>query len=70
MRQKQEEQTDAAKGKVIADYNPYINYEGSEPKVKPNAQEQWEVDPDAEYAKMGISRDGSLHRKMMPLDLY
>ena len=37
---KQEEQTDAAEGKVITDYDLDIDYEGSEPTVMQNAQEQ------------------------------
>ena len=50
----------------IADYDMDIGYEGSEPKVEPTAQIQNEVDPDAEYAKMEISHDGTLHQRMMP----
>ena len=39
---------DTIVGRDIADYNPDIDYEGSEPKVEPVDQEQREVDPDAE----------------------
>ena len=50
----QEDQPDATEGNDIADYEPGIDYEGSEPKVKQCAQEQKEVDPDAEYAGMEV----------------
>ena len=66
----QEDQPDATGGKDIADYNPDIDYEGSEPKVKQSAQEQREVDPDAEYAEMEIPQDGTLHQRMMPWEQY
>ena len=33
----QEDQPDATEGKDIADYNPDVGYEGSEPKVKQSA---------------------------------
>ena len=36
----QEEQPDTKGGKDIADYDPDVDYEGSEPKVKQSAQEQ------------------------------
>ena len=62
----QEEQSDAAEGKVIADYDPDIDYEGSEPKVEPDAREQREIDSDAEHVKMEMPREGTLHQKMMP----
>ena len=48
----QREQPDATEGKVIADYDLDVDYEGSEPKVEPDALEQREDDPDAEHAKM------------------
>ena len=66
----QEEQPDAAEGKVIADYNPDADYEESGPKVQPDAQEQREVDPDSEYSKIEIPRDGTFHQKMMPWEMY
>ena len=50
----QEDQSDATKGKDIADYDPDVDYKGSEPKVEQSAQEQREVDPDAEYLEMEI----------------
>ena len=62
----QEDQPDATGGKDIADYNPDIDYEGSEPEVEQSAQEQREVDPDAKYAEMEISQDGTLRQRMMP----
>ena len=66
----QEEQPDAAEGKVKADYNPDIGYEESEPIVEPDAQEQKEEDPEAEYAKMEMPRDGTLDQRMMPQETY
>ena len=51
----QEDQPDATEGEDITEYNPEVDYEGSEPKVKQSAQEQREVDPDAEYVKMDIA---------------
>ena len=36
----QEGQPDVAVGEDIADYDPDVGYEGSEPKVEPVAQEQ------------------------------
>ena len=58
-----EEQPDASEGKIIADYDLDVDYEGSKPEVEPDAQEQREVDPDAEYAawkfpEMGPSARG------------
>ena len=41
----QEEQPDSTEGKVIADYDPDLDYEGSEPKNEPVTQEQKEEDP-------------------------
>ena len=66
----QEEQPDATEGKVIADYDPGVDYEGSEPKVEPDAQEQKEEDPDAEYPKMEMPRDSTLPQRMMPWKTY
>ena len=48
----QEEQPDDAAGKVIADYNPDVDSEGSEPKNEPDAQEEKEENSDTEYAKV------------------
>ena len=62
----QEDQSDAAEGKDIADYDPDIDYVGSEPKVEQVAQDEREVDPDAEYANMDIPHEGTLCQKMMP----
>ena len=50
----QEDQPDAIGDKDIADYNLDVDYEGSEPEVEQSAQEEREVDPDAEFAKMAI----------------
>ena len=66
----QEDQTDAIGGEDIADYDPEVDYGGSEPVVEQSAQEQREVDPDAEYAEMEIPQDGTLHQRMMPWDQY
>ena len=66
----QEEQPDAVEDKVIADYNPDIDYKGLEPKVEPVTQEQWEVDSDAEYAGMEVPQDGTFCQRMMPLERY
>ena len=66
----QENQPDATEGKNIADCNPDIGFEGSEPKVEPVAQDQRAIDPDAEYAKMKAPHDGTLSQRMMPWDKY
>ena len=50
----QEDQSDASGGKDIGDYDPDVDYERSEPEVKQSAQEQMEVDPDAEYVNKEI----------------
>ena len=54
----QEDQPDATGGKDIEDYDQDVDYEGSEPKVEQSAQEQREVDHDAEYANMEIPKMG------------
>ena len=66
----QEDQQDATEDKDIADYNQDVDYEGSEPEVEQSAQEQREVDPDAEFAEMEIPQDGTLHQRMMPQEQY
>ena len=66
----QEEHPDTAEGKVIVDYDPDVDDEVAEPKVEPHAQEQREVDSDAEYAKMEMPRDGTLHQRMMLWETY
>ena len=66
----QENQQDATGDKDIEDYNSYVDYEGSEPKVEMSAPEQREVDTDAEDANMEISQDGTLHQRMMPQEQY
>ena len=65
----QEGHPDDTEEKDIADYNPDVDYEGSEPKVEPVAQQQREVDPDREHAKMEKHRNGTLHQRMMPCDV-
>ena len=62
----QEEQSDDTGDEVMADYDPDVDYEGSEPLT----QEQKEVDSNAEYAKMEMPRDGTLHQRLMPLETY
>ena len=66
----QEDQPDATGGADIEDYNPDVDYEGSEPKAKQSAPEQREVDPDTEYANMEIPQDGTLCQRMMPWEQY
>ena len=66
----QEDQPDATEGKDIADYNPDVGYERSEAKVEQSAQEQREVDPDAEYVNMEIPQEGTFHQRMMPWEQY
>ena len=61
----QEENLDATEGKVIADYNIDIDYEGSEPKNGPDAQEKKERDSDTEYAEIKVSCSGTFHQRMM-----
>ena len=53
----QEEQPDATEGNDIVEYDPDIDYEGSEPKNEWVAQEQKEKDPGAKYAKMELPWD-------------
>ena len=62
----QGEQLDATEGKDIADYNPDVDYEGSDLEVEPDAQEQRKVDSGTEYGKMELPRSGTLHLRMMP----
>ena len=62
----QEGHPDTAEGGDIADYDPDVDYEGSELKVELVTQEQKEVDPDAEYATIEMPRNGTLHQRMMP----
>ena len=66
----QEDQPDATEGKDIADYDPDIDCEVSEPKVEQSAQEQRKVDPDAEYVEMDIPSDGTLRQRMMSWEQY
>ena len=63
-----EVQSDTTEGKVIADYNSDVNYEGSEPEDEPVAQEEKEGNSDAEYANMEISYAGTFCQRMMPLN--
>ena len=61
----QEEQRDAARGKVIADYDPEVNYkpEGSDPEIEAINEE--EKNFDQECAIMELPQDRTLHLKMM-----
>ena len=65
----QEGQPDTAEHKVIADYDQDADYEGEESNNEPVAQDQREVDPDAEYAKMEIPHDGTLCQRTMPWNI-
>ena len=40
--------------KAKSQYDPYVDYEVSEPKIQPVAQEEKEENSDAEYANMEI----------------
>ena len=50
----QEEQPDASECKVTADYNPDVDYEGTEPENEPVAQAEVEENSKAEYAEIEI----------------
>ena len=65
----QEEQSDAAEGKVIVDCNLDVDYEGSEPENESVAQEKKEESYNAEYANMDIPRDRTFHQRMMPCNI-
>ena len=56
----QEEQSNATECKDIADYNLDVDYEGSEPEVEPDTQEQREIHSDTDYVKMEMPRSGTL----------
>ena len=58
-----EEHPDSTKGKVIADYNLDVDYEGSGPHNELNAQE--EKEEDAEYAKMEIPHSRTFHQRII-----
>ena len=66
----QDDQSVTAEGKDIADYDPNVDYEGSEPKVESDAQVEREVNSDAEHEKMVIPCSGTLHQKMMSWEQY
>ena len=42
----QEKQSDVTEGKVIVDCGPDVDYEWSEPKIEPDAQEEKEENSD------------------------
>ena len=65
----QEEQTDATEGKVIIDYDLDIDYDGSEPKNEPVAQEEKEENSNAEYVNMEMTCGGTFHQRMMPCNV-
>ena len=65
----QEEQPDATKGKVIADYDPDKDFEGSNPINEPVAQEEKEEDPNAENVNLEIPCTGTFHQRMMPCNV-
>ena len=56
----QEDQPDTTGGKDIADYDQDIDNEGSEHEREQSAQEQREVDLNAEFVEMEIPQDGTL----------
>ena len=60
----QEEHTDTAEGKVIADYDPHVDYERSESRNEPDAQGEKEENSDAEYMKMEIPHAGTFCLRM------
>ena len=53
----------------IVDYNLDIDNERSEPEVQQSAQEQREVNPDAEYVEMEMPRNGTLCKRMIPQEV-
>ena len=59
-----------SKSNDIADYDRDIDYVGSEPQVESVAQDEREVDPDAEYTNMEILHGGTLCQRMMPWQQY
>ena len=61
----QEEQPNAIEGKVIADYNLGVDYEGSKPENEPDAPEEKEENSDEDYMKMEILCQGTLCQKSM-----
>ena len=66
----QEDQPDTIGGEDIEDYDPDVDFEGSEPEVEQSAPEQREVDPDAVHANMEIPPIWTLHQRMMPWEQY
>ena len=60
-RSQQEDLPDATEGTDIEDYDLDLDYEGSEPKVEQSAQEQREVDLDAEYPPPEDDSLGTVH---------
>ena len=54
----QEEQSDAKKGKIVADYNLDVDYTGSEPKNELVTQEEKEENSDTVYMNMKIPCNG------------
>ena len=65
----QDVQPDAAEGKVIADYDPNVNYEGSEHENEIVGQEEEEKNSNAEYVNMKIPQAGTFHQRMMPCNV-
>ena len=65
----QEVQSDATEDEVIADYDPDVDYEGSEPDNKPVDQKNNEENSKAEYAKMEIPHTGTFCQRMMFCEL-
>ena len=44
----------------MVDYGPGIYYEGSEPKIEPDAREEKKANSKAKYTKMELSHDRHL----------
>ena len=63
----QEEESGAINGEVVADYKSDVDYEpeGSDPEIKPVNHIQEKEDPEAEYAKMEIPCQGTVHQRSM-----
>ena len=60
----QEEQSYTAEGKVIIDYGLDVDYEESEPKIEPDAQEEKDENSDKEYTNIDIPCDRTLCQRM------
>ena len=66
----QEDQPDSAEGEDTTDYDPDVDYVGSEPENETVVLDQSEVNLDAENASIEIPHDGTLSLRMMPQEKY